>query len=67
MARLVDELEAKNSTKPSVDIALVGKYTVGNEDSYLSVLKALKHSSIHIRANVKVIWIEASTLEEDTR
>ena len=32
-----------------VNIALVGKYT-GLQDSYLSVLKALKHGSIEARS-----------------
>ena len=45
-----------------VRIALVGKYT-GLQDSYLSVLKALKHASIAAERQVQVEWIEAANLE----
>jgi CTP synthase len=45
-----------------VRIALVGKYT-GLQDSYLSVLKALKHASIAAERQIQVEWIEAANLE----
>ena len=43
-----------------------GKY-VGLQDSYLSVIKALKHSAIHLNRQVESKWVEASDLEEDTK
>ncbi|GAX23448.1 CTP synthase [Fistulifera solaris] len=48
-----------------VTIALIGKYN-GLQDSYLSVIKALRHASIacHVRLNLE--WVEASSLESDT-
>lgn len=52
-------------TEP-VRIALVGKYT-GLSDSYLSVLKALKHASIECRRHLVVEWIDAEALEPGTR
>ncbi|KAF7840270.1 CTP synthase [Senna tora] len=48
-----------------VRIAVVGKYT-GLSDSYLSVLKALVHSSVHLRKKLFVDWIPASDLEDAT-
>ena len=54
-----------NVTTP-VTIALVGKYT-GLGDSYLSVTKALLHSSIACDRKLDLLWIEASDLEEETK
>ena len=48
-----------------VKIAIVGKYT-GLEDSYHSVVKALKHSSIRARVSLQVLWIDASDLEKSS-
>jgi CTP synthase len=52
--------------KRSVDIALVGKY-VGLEDAYLSVTKALSHASMHLNVDIKIKWVEAAHLAEDTK
>ena len=43
-------------------IALVGKYT-GLQDSYLSVLKALKHAAIAAGRLLVIDWVEATFLE----
>jgi len=56
MARSVE-----TATK-TVTIALIGKYT-GLQDSYLSVIKALRHASIEVHYKLKLEWIEASCLE----
>jgi len=45
-----------------VRIALIGKYT-GLSDSYLSIIKSLKHSSIACGRKLEILWIEASQLE----
>ena len=47
-------------------IAVVGKYT-GLGDSYLSVTKALMHSSIACDRKLKILWIEAEDLEEESK
>ena len=60
IADTVDNFTAK------VEIAIVGKYN-GLSDSYLSVLKSLMHSGIHLNTEVAVKWIEAAHLEEATR
>lgn len=50
----------------TVKIALVGKYT-HLKDSYLSVIKALEHSSMRVRRRLEIIWIEASDLEPESQ
>ena len=42
---------------------MVGKYC-DLSDSYLSVLKALTHSGIHLQRNVNIVWIESTDLED---
>lgn len=60
LANRVDSLSA------SVTIAMVGKYT-GLTDSYMSVIKALKHSSIEAGVDLNIEWIESTDLEANTR
>jgi len=43
--------------------AMVGKYT-GLSDSYLSVIKALQHSSFEVNHKLQINWIEAENLDE---
>jgi CTP synthase len=45
-----------------IHIALIGKYT-NLQDSYLSVLKSLKHAGFACKRNVVIDWVEASHLE----
>lgn len=47
----------------TVTIALIGKYT-GLQDSYLSVIKALKHASIKCEHLLELEWVEATQLEK---
>ncbi|QLL31519.1 hypothetical protein HG536_0B03830 [Torulaspora globosa] len=49
-----------------VKIALVGKYT-NLKDSYLSVIKALEHSSMKCRTQLQILWVEASDLEPESQ
>ena len=58
MANAVDACES------TCTIALVGKYT-GLQDSYLSVFKSLKHSSIEANRKLEIVWIEAQDLCPD--
>lgn len=54
----------KNSTTiRHIQICIVGKY-VGLSDSYLSVLKSLKHSAVQQEVEVDITWIDSSDLEE---
>jgi len=56
MADRVDKFEE------IVRIAMVGKYT-GLSDSYLSVIKALQHSSIAVNRKLVIDWIESTDLD----
>lgn len=47
-------------------IALVGKYT-NLKDSYLSVIKALEHSSMSCKRKLKIEWVESTDLEEASK
>jgi len=65
---LTPNLTAWNAMARSVDtatrqvtIALIGKYT-GLQDSYLSVIKALRHASIAVGVRLHIEWIDASKL-----
>lgn len=57
------KIATNSSTVPRncVKIAIVGKYT-GHADAYLSVLKALTHSGIHLAVYVKIVWVDAGEL-----
>ncbi|KKY37492.1 putative ctp synthase [Diaporthe ampelina] len=46
----------------TIDIALIGKY-VETHDAYLSVVKSLEHSSMHLRRKLNLIWVDAEHLE----
>ncbi|CDK27069.1 unnamed protein product [Kuraishia capsulata CBS 1993] len=48
-----------------VTIAIVGKYT-HLHDSYLSVIKALEHSSMRCSRKLEIVWVESSDLEPST-
>lgn len=50
----------------TVTIALVGKYT-NLKDSYLSVIKALEHSSMRCNRKLKIEWVESTSLEEGAK
>lgn len=56
MARRVDNLQVE------VKIALVGKYT-GMQDSYFSVIKALRHATMEAGLKLVLEWIESTDLE----
>lgn len=60
--RLADRYDNVNK---EVTIALVGKYTK-LEDAYASVVKALKHSCLHLNYGLKLLLIEAADLEKET-
>ncbi|GKY97150.1 hypothetical protein MPSEU_000673400 [Mayamaea pseudoterrestris] len=64
------DLQAWKSMADSVDqatqvvtIALIGKYT-GLQDSYLSVIKALRHAAIAANVRLELEWMDASELEQ---
>jgi CTP synthase len=50
----------------TVDIVLVGKY-VETPDAYLSVVKALEHSSMHLKRKLNLKWVDSEHLEPQTQ
>ena len=62
LARWTELANSVDTFETEVKIAIVGKYT-GLSDSYLSVLKALKHASIAAKRALEICWVEASDLE----
>ena len=59
-AEMVEKLK---NPKRHARVAIVGKYTTGN-DAYISVQEALKHGGIANEAAVEIEWIEAESLTE---
>jgi CTP synthase len=59
-----DLVKKINSARKEINIGIVGKYTTVH-DSYLSILKAIEHTSPYIGAKAKVQWVEASTVTPD--
>lgn len=55
-----------DASMETVKIALVGKYT-NLKDSYLSVIKALEHSSMRCHRKLDIMWVESSDLEPETQ
>lgn len=49
-----------------VAIAIVGKYT-GMHDSYISIIKALKHAAIEAGLHLTIEWVESSDLEPNAQ
>jgi CTP synthase len=49
---------------PTVKIAVVGKYT-GSQDSYISVINALKHAALESCLVLEIVWINSSDLEQE--
>ncbi len=59
--KLVDEVR---KPKPSVKIALVGKY-VELQDAYMSVREAVKHAALANGVEVDIAWVHSADLEKD--
>jgi len=49
--------------KPTVQIALVGKY-VELHDAYMSVREALKHAGLALDCEVEILWVHSAELEK---
>lgn len=55
-----------DSLSSVVHIVLIGKYTVLS-DAYLSVIKALQHACMAAGLKLKLEWVEAQYLEEESK
>jgi CTP synthase len=58
--RLVAEI---HRPKPTVHVALVGKY-VELHDAYMSVREALKHAALSLGLEVEISWVHSAELEK---
>lgn len=58
--QLIDEIR---SPKPTVKVALVGKY-VELHDAYISVREALKHAALSLGVEIDISWIHSAELEK---
>jgi len=58
-----------HSAKSEVSIAVIGKYFDTGDfvlsDAYISVIEAIKHSSIHLGRKPKIDWLNATDFEND--
>src|SRR5689334_15366207 len=59
--KLVDEVR---KPKPTVKVALVGKY-VELQDAYMSVREALKHAALANSVEVEIGWVHSADLEKE--
>jgi CTP synthase len=57
-------VERVRRPKPTVKVALVGKY-VELQDAYMSVREALKHAALHNDVEVEIGWVHSVDLERD--
>ena len=57
-------VDAVRKPKPTVKIALVGKY-VELQDAYMSVREALKHAALANDVEVEIGWVHSVNLEKD--
>ncbi len=56
-------LEKVYRPKPTIEIALVGKY-VALHDAYISVTEALRHAGLYHGADVHIRWVNAEEVEK---
>ena len=56
-------VERLYSPTDKLDIAIVGKYVRLN-DAYLSVIEALRHAAIAIRADLNIHWVNSEDIEQ---
>lgn len=56
-------VEKVKAPKPTVKIALVGKY-VELKDAYMSVREALKHAALAENVEVEILWVHSAELEK---
>lgn len=57
-------VEDVRKPKPSVRVALVGKY-VELQDAYMSVREALKHAALANNVEVEINWVHSADLEKE--
>ena len=63
---LVKILKTLKSNKDTLqfNVAISGKYT-GLEDSYASIIEAIKHCSAHLKVKINIHYVDTTTLPRD--
>jgi CTP synthase len=56
-------IAAEKTRRPSVRIALVGKY-VELQDAYMSVREAVKHAALAAGVEAEIVWLHSAELEK---
>jgi len=54
---------AERTRRPTVRIALVGKY-VELKDAYMSVREAVRHAALHAGVEAEILWLHSADLEK---
>jgi CTP synthase len=60
--KILDDYEKENGNKPKINIAICGKYTA-LEDSYASVVEAIRHASIINKVQTKINFIDTEKID----
>jgi CTP synthase len=61
----VELAHSQDHLHDTVSIALVGKYT-SLHDAYTSLSKSFEHAAMFSRKKLKIVWVDASHLEDKT-
>ena len=64
LGKWVQLVEKEKRDKPTLHVALVGKY-VELQDAYMSVREALRHAALALDVDVNINWVHSSALEKD--
>jgi len=64
-ARWCDFTDKIGAAKYETTIGITGKYT-SVRDSYASIINALEHAGIHLGCDVRIKWIETTSLGDET-
>jgi CTP synthase len=49
------------NTLPTINLGIVGKYT-GSPDTYLSLVRAIEHSSLYLNIKTSINWIDSDNI-----
>jgi CTP synthase len=56
-------VDRSRTARPSVRIALVGKY-VELQDAYMSVRESLRHAALEVGVDAEILWLHSAELEK---
>lgn len=69
LRRWVAQVKKISKIKKKIRVAMVGKYYRSGEfsleDSYVSVVEAIKHACWHLSYQPEIVWVDSESLEEE--